>query len=75
MYRCKNISSNTGCITAPICNVDTLSITEVMYSSGFNDLANFSKQFRRCFGCSPREYRKRASEGPVQINGSPKNQI
>ncbi|MFQ9800150.1 MAG: helix-turn-helix domain-containing protein [Clostridia bacterium] len=52
-----------------------LSITEVMYSSGFNDLANFSKQFRRCFGCSPREYRKRASEGPVQINGSPKNQI
>ena len=43
-----------------------LSITEVMYSCGFNDLANYSRQFRRCFGCSPRDYRKRAAAGPVQ---------
>ena len=36
-----------------------LSVSEVMYSSGFNDLPNFSKQFKKATGLSPAAFRKK----------------
>lgn len=36
-----------------------MSVTEVAYSLGFNDTANFTRAFRTREGCSPSEYRKR----------------
>ena len=35
-----------------------LSVTEIMYSCGFNDLSNFSKQFKKVYGSSPASFRK-----------------
>lgn len=35
----------------------TLSITEIAYSLGFRDTANFTRAFRSRAGCSPRDYR------------------
>ncbi|HMO40503.1 MAG TPA: AraC family transcriptional regulator [Saprospiraceae bacterium] len=35
-----------------------LSIAEVSFESGFNNLSHFNKQFRQITGVSPREYRK-----------------
>jgi AraC-like DNA-binding protein len=35
-----------------------MSIKEIMYSCGFNDLPNFSRQFRKAFGKPPGTYRK-----------------
>ncbi len=34
-------------------------ITEVCFSSGFGNLSNFNRRFRRGQGCTPREYRSR----------------
>ncbi|HIZ78769.1 MAG TPA: AraC family transcriptional regulator [Candidatus Lachnoclostridium stercorigallinarum] len=34
------------------------SVTEIATDCGFNHLSYFSKQFRKCFGCTPREYRR-----------------
>lgn len=36
-----------------------LSIMEVAFDSGFNNISHFNKQFRRIAGLSPSEYRKR----------------
>jgi len=33
------------------------SILDIAYSSGFNNVSNFNRVFRRLRGCSPREYR------------------
>ncbi len=38
-----------------------LSIGEVGIAVGFENLTHFSRVFRRYFGCSPREYRRRSS--------------
>jgi AraC-like DNA-binding protein len=35
-----------------------LSISEIAYSVGFNDLSHFNRLFRRRFGCSPGEMRR-----------------
>ncbi len=35
------------------------SIAEIAFASGFNNLSNFNRQFRRRFACSPRDYRAR----------------
>ena len=35
-----------------------LSIANVSYESGFNNLSHFNKQFKIITGLSPREYRK-----------------
>ncbi|WP_020649253.1 AraC family transcriptional regulator [Solimonas variicoloris] len=37
----------------------TLSVTEVAYSLGFSDIANFTRAFRQRAGCSPSTYRLR----------------
>lgn len=36
-----------------------LSISEICYTSGFENTSYFSKQFKVVFGCSPKEYRAR----------------
>ena len=41
-----------------------LSITEILYSCGFNDLSNFSKQFKKAYGVSPVTFRKNLSPSP-----------
>lgn len=40
-----------------------LSVSEVMSSSGFNDLPNFSKQFKKATGISPAAFRKNKRMG------------
>lgn len=42
---------------APLVNV---SIKEIASNWGFSDMTHFGRMFKREFGCSPREYRKRA---------------
>ena len=37
----------------------TDSVSEIAFASGFNNLSNFNRQFRRRFNCSPRDYRSR----------------
>ena len=37
----------------------SLSVTETATSCGFSHLSYFSKLFRECYGCTPKEYRKR----------------
>jgi len=39
-----------------------LSITEVVYATGFSDCSNFSRLFKREIGCSPMEYKKLEKE-------------
>ena len=39
--------------------LDTLSITDVALSVGYPDVLAFSKMFRKNFGASPSEYRKK----------------
>lgn len=41
--------------------ISTLSITEICYQVGFNDLSHFSKVFKKHIGISPAEYRDRSS--------------
>ena len=36
-----------------------LSVTEIAFRSGFNQIEHFSRVFRKICGVSPREYRKR----------------
>ncbi len=43
----------------------TLSVTETMYSSGFADLPNFSKQFKKKFSCSPAQFRREKRRSPL----------
>jgi len=35
-----------------------LSILEIAYRSGFNNLSNFNRRFREAYDCSPRKYRR-----------------
>ncbi len=46
------------CAAALLKKNSDLSITEVCYSSGYADLANFIRAFRLQIGCSPRQYRR-----------------
>ena len=36
-----------------------LSIAEIAYLCGFNNLSNFNRQFRKINNCTPKEYRKK----------------
>jgi AraC-like DNA-binding protein len=46
------------------------SVTEIGYSLGFRDSANFTRAFRAKAGCSPSEYRRRiAAAGPATAKG------
>ena len=34
-------------------------ISEICFSTGFNNISNFNRQFKKNTGCSPMQYRKR----------------
>lgn len=38
-------------------------ITELAYDSGFGSVRNFNREFRKKYGCSPGEYKKRRNAG------------
>ena len=38
-----------------------MTVTDICFESGFNDYANFERGFKKNFGISPREYRKKAA--------------
>jgi AraC-like DNA-binding protein len=46
-----------------------LSITEIAYSLGFRDTANFTRAFRSRAGCSPRDYRLRLAAKAESLPG------
>ena len=41
-----------------------LSITEIVYATGFSDCSNFSRLFKREIGCSPMDYKKQEQTQP-----------
>jgi AraC-like DNA-binding protein len=41
---------------------DTMDVTRVCYASGFNNLSNFHKQFKKVMGQTPSEYRTESSK-------------
>ena len=43
----------------------TKPITDVVYESGFTNVAHFDRVFKKCFGNPPLQYRKKISTGPV----------
>lgn len=43
-------------------NDESMSIAEICFESGFNNLSHFNKQFKQTTGNSPREYRKSLSK-------------
>ena len=47
-------------------------VSEIGHDVGFNDISNFNHAFRRQFGVSPRDYRKRndGDEGDAPGSGS-----
>ena len=49
---------------------DGKKITEVAMESGFDTSSGFTKAFRRQFGCTPREYRRRAPVLPEFVKRS-----
>lgn len=42
-------------------------VTDVVYESGFNNVAHFDKVFKKCFGDSPLHYRKKLSSRPLLV--------
>ena len=43
----------------------TMSIAEICYESGFNNLSNFNKVFRERIGCTPSEYRSKYKNSSI----------
>jgi len=48
--------------------ISTLSISEICYHVGFNDLSHFSKAFKKHIGISPAEYRDRSNLLQNELN-------
>lgn len=40
----------------------SMSIVEIAFSVGYNNLSHFNRYFRRIMGMSPREYRNRSKK-------------
>jgi AraC-like DNA-binding protein len=38
-------------------------IADIAFASGFNNLSNFNRQFRRTYGLPPTDYRRSAAGG------------
>ena len=46
----------------------TLAVNEIMRRSGWKDPSHFSKEFRRRFGMSPRNFRRDSNHAPAQVD-------
>ncbi len=44
-----------------------MSIKEIALKNGYNDLSNFSRDFSKCVGMSPTEYRRRMHASPAAM--------
>jgi AraC-like DNA-binding protein len=38
-----------------------MTIAEIAFAAGFNDISHFNRLFKRCHGLSPRDFRNRQS--------------
>jgi AraC-like DNA-binding protein len=47
---------------------DRLSITNVAFSVGFNDLSHFSRAFAKRYGRSPRNFAANISDGSASLH-------
>ncbi|NUQ43408.1 MAG: helix-turn-helix transcriptional regulator, partial [Calditrichaceae bacterium] len=47
---------------AELIKQDAGNIAEIAYMVGFNSQAYFTRCFQDAFGCSPREYKRKAQE-------------
>ena len=45
-----------------------MNITEIAYQSGFSNLSNFIRQFKKLIGSTPSEYQKKINEHQVWMN-------
>ena len=45
----------------------TMSIAEICYECGFNNLSNFNRMFKRQKGCSPKEFRENYRKKKIVI--------
>jgi len=45
-----------------------LSIKEVSFESGFPDVSHFERDFKRCYGMTPSEFRSRSDKNPVALS-------
>lgn len=60
-YACKLLLDNTN-----------MNIAQICFNSGFNNVANFNRQFRELTNMNPREYRiKYAGKSSLTLDGSP----
>jgi len=51
--------------SAKLLNKSEINVSEAAFKSGFNDLSYFTKCFKKQFGITPRNYRKKFSEPKI----------
>lgn len=67
-YIARNYSSDTRLCVASRKLVDsTMSVAEICYDCGFNNVSNFNRIFKRKRGCSPKLFRENYRKNKVVV--------